>query len=65
METSAILKGVRLSPQKGRLVADQIRGMAVDKAHELLGFSPKKVRKLFVRFWNLRSQMQSTMTGQT
>jgi large subunit ribosomal protein L22 len=42
METSAVLKGVRLSPQKGRLVADQIRGMAVDKALDLLGFSPKK-----------------------
>jgi large subunit ribosomal protein L22 len=42
METSAVLKGVRLSPQKGRLVADQIRGLAVDKALDLLGFSPKK-----------------------
>jgi large subunit ribosomal protein L22 len=42
METSAVLKGVRLSPQKGRLVADQIRGLAVDKALDLLGFSSKK-----------------------
>ena len=42
METSAVLRGVRLSPQKGRLVADQIRKMSVDKALDLLNFSPKK-----------------------
>ncbi len=42
METTAKLKGVRLSAQKGRLVADQVRGMRVDKAISLLTFSPKK-----------------------
>lgn len=40
--STAVVKGVRLSAQKGRLVADQIRGMAVDKALNLLAFSPKK-----------------------
>ena len=42
MSTKAVIKGVRLSAQKGRLVADQIRGMPVEKALQLLSFSPKK-----------------------
>jgi large subunit ribosomal protein L22 len=42
METNAILKGVRLSAQKGRLVADLIRGKPVDQALNILAFSPKK-----------------------
>jgi large subunit ribosomal protein L22 len=42
METRAILRGVRLSAQKGRLVADLIRGQPVDKALSVLAFTPKK-----------------------
>ncbi len=42
METRAVLRGVRLSSQKGRLVADQIRGLPVEKALNVLAFSPKK-----------------------
>lgn len=42
MEVSAILRGTRLSAQKGRLVADQIRGLRVDRALDILAFSPKK-----------------------
>ena len=42
METTAKLNGVRLSAQKGRLIADQIRGLQVERALSLLNFSPKK-----------------------
>jgi len=42
METSAKLSYARISPQKCRLVADQIRGLPVEKALQLLAFSPKK-----------------------
>jgi large subunit ribosomal protein L22 len=46
MQTTATLRGVRLSAQKGRLVADQIRGLPVDRALNLLAFSPKKGAKI-------------------
>ena len=42
MEVSAKLKNARLSPQKGRLVADQIRGKSVEQALQTLTFSTKK-----------------------
>ncbi|QKT04117.1 50S ribosomal protein L22 [Ectothiorhodospiraceae bacterium 2226] len=42
MEVSAKLRHARVSPQKGRLVADQIRGLPVERALQTLGFSPKK-----------------------
>ena len=42
METVAKLMHARISPQKARLVADQVRGMGVDQAINLLSFSTKK-----------------------
>lgn len=42
MQVSAILKGVHLSPQKARLVADMVRGKKVDQAIDILSFTPKK-----------------------
>ncbi len=42
METNASLRGVRLSAQKGRLVADLVRGKPVDQALNILSFCPKK-----------------------
>ncbi len=42
MEVSAKLSTARLSAQKARLVADQIRGKGVEEALELLTYSPKK-----------------------
>ncbi len=42
MEVAAKLKGSQISPQKVRLVADQIRGKGVEEALDILTFSPKK-----------------------
>lgn len=42
METRARLRYARLSPQKARLVADQIRGLPVDRAISILQFSTQK-----------------------
>jgi large subunit ribosomal protein L22 len=42
LETKATLRGVRLSVDKGRLVADMIRGKKVDQALNILAFTQKK-----------------------
>lgn len=42
METRAVLRGVRLSVDKGRLVADLIRGKQVEQALNILNFTQKK-----------------------
>ncbi len=42
MQVSATLKHARISPQKCRLVADQVRGLPVEKALDILVFSPRK-----------------------
>ena len=45
METKAVAKYVRVSPQKCRLVADQVRKLSAGKALELLEFSSKRAAK--------------------
>jgi large subunit ribosomal protein L22 len=42
MEVAARLKGAQISPQKVRLVADQVRGLGVEDALTVLEFSTKK-----------------------
>ena len=42
MQVSAMLRGVHLSPQKARLVADLIRGKKVDNALSILTYCPKR-----------------------
>ena len=48
-EVSAILNGVRISPQKARLVADLIRGKKVDNALNILNFNPTKGAEIIKR----------------
>lgn len=42
MQVSAKLNHARISPQKCRLVADQVRGLPVERALQTLMFSTKK-----------------------
>ncbi|KZZ81292.1 50S ribosomal protein L22, partial [Oleiphilus sp. HI0133] len=46
MEVAAKHRGARISAQKARLVADQIRGKGVEEALETLSFSTKKAAQL-------------------
>lgn len=46
MQAIAVMRYARISPQKARLVADQIRGMSVGSAQTLLIYSPKKAAGL-------------------
>ncbi|MGD0225188.1 MAG: 50S ribosomal protein L22 [Terriglobia bacterium] len=43
MEASATYKYIRISPQKARLVVDQIRGKSVSQALSILNFTKKRV----------------------
>jgi large subunit ribosomal protein L22 len=47
VQTAAKLRYARISPQKCRLVADQIRGLPVERALQVLTFSPKKAAAIF------------------
>ena len=46
METVAKLSHAHISPQKVRLVADQVRGLPIEQALQILTFSPKKAAVL-------------------
>ncbi|MEM1090026.1 MAG: 50S ribosomal protein L22 [Pseudomonadota bacterium] len=46
MEARAILKRAPISAQKVRLIADLVRGMPVEKAEQVLTYSPKKAAHL-------------------
>ncbi|MDE0734069.1 MAG: 50S ribosomal protein L22 [Gammaproteobacteria bacterium] len=52
MEVRARLKGARLSAQKARLVADQVRGKAVEEALEVLSYSPRKGAAIIKKILN-------------
>ena len=46
MEAKAILRSARISAQKARLVADQVRGLSAERAVNLLKFSDKKAANM-------------------
>jgi large subunit ribosomal protein L22 len=52
METVAKYKFARISAQKCRLVADQIRGKDIEDALDILTFSPKKAAGLVKKLLN-------------
>lgn len=52
MEAAARLTGARISAQKARLVADQIRGKKIEEALNILAFSPKKAAHLIKKVLN-------------
>ena len=52
MEVVAKLKGAHLSAQKARLVADQVRGKAVEEALEILTYSSKKAAVIIKKILN-------------
>ncbi len=52
MQAVAKLNHARISAQKGRLVADQIRGLPVEKALNVLTFSDKKAADLIKKILN-------------
>ena len=51
-ETRAVVRGVRLSVDKGRLVADLIRGKNVDEALAILQFTPKATSPIVIKLLN-------------
>lgn len=52
MQVKALHKSARISAQKARLVADQIRGLKISKALEVLTFSPKKAAVIIKKVVN-------------
>ena len=57
METKAIAKYVRISPQKARLVVDLIRGKKAEAADTVLGFTHKKAARI------IRKVLKSAMAN--
>jgi len=52
MEVAATLSGAQISPQKVRLVADQIRGKSAEEALDVLTFSKKKAASIVLKLLN-------------
>ena len=62
VEAKAILRTARISPQKARLVADQVRGMSVARAADLLQFSDKKAAQMIRKvLWSAISNAENNL----
>jgi large subunit ribosomal protein L22 len=62
VEAKAILRTARISPQKARLVADQVRGMPVARAADLLQFSDKKAAQMIRKvLWSAISNAENNL----
>jgi large subunit ribosomal protein L22 len=62
MEAKAILRTARISPQKARLVADQVRGLPAGKALELLKFSDKKAAHMIYKvLWSAVANAENNL----
>ena len=60
MEAKALLRGARISPQKARLVADQVRGLPVGRALNLLKFSDKKAAQVIYKvLWSATANAEN------
>jgi len=52
MESRAVARYMRISPQKMRLIMDEVRGKKVDEAIRLLSFSPKRGARVLRKLIN-------------
>jgi len=52
MESRAVARHMRISPQKMRLIMDEVRGKKVDEAIRLLSFSPKRGARVLRKLIN-------------
>ena len=52
MEARAVARFIRISPQKARLIMDEVRGKKVDEAIRLLSFSPKRGARVLRKLIN-------------
>ena len=63
MEARAILKFIRVSPRRARLVIDQIRGKKVEEALDILKFTPKRSAAIVAKV--LRSAIANAESTQS
>ena len=62
MEAKAILRSARISPQKARLVADQVRGMQLSRADRVLQSSDKKAAHIIGKvLWSAMSNAENNL----